>query len=82
LDDNWSHDWLQITSTISTRCNFTTKSGGIWDLQAGLLLILDKNRHLGGLAVEQSLALLPSGHGGLDPKALAANFDRRLRVRE
>src|SRR5262245_1995458 len=52
------------------------------DLAARLVLILDKNRHLGGLAVEQALALLPSGHGGLDPKALGAHFDRRLRVRE
>src|SRR5206468_4749449 len=52
------------------------------ELPAGLLLILDKNRHLGGLAVEQALALLPRGHGGLDPKVLAAHFDRRLRVRD
>ena len=52
------------------------------DLPAGLVLILDKNGHLGGLAVEQALALLPSGHSGLDPKALGAHFDRRLRVRE
>src|SRR5262252_8526638 len=52
------------------------------ELPAGLVLILDKNRHLGGLAVEQALALLPSGHGRLDSKALAAHFDRRLRVRE
>src|SRR5215510_9989635 len=52
------------------------------ELPARLVLILDKNRHLGGLAVEQALALLPSGHGGLDPKALGAHFDRRLRVRE
>ena len=50
------------------------------ELSAGLVLILDKNRHLGGLAVEQALALLPSGHSRLDPKALAAHFDRRLRV--
>src|SRR5215471_7788258 len=52
------------------------------DLPARLVLILDKNRHLGGLAVEQGLALLPRGHRGLDPKALVAHFDRRLRVRE
>jgi hypothetical protein len=45
------------------------------------VLILDKNRHLGGLAVEQALALRPRGHGGHDPKALATHFDRRLRVR-
>src|SRR5262245_27579394 len=51
------------------------------DLPAGLVLILDKNGHLGGLAVEQALALLPRGHGGLDPQALGAHFDRRLRVR-
>src|SRR5215831_9621321 len=52
------------------------------ELPAGLVLILDKNRHLGGLTVEQALALLPRGYGGLDPKALAAHFDRCLRVRE
>src|SRR5262249_7157280 len=52
------------------------------DLPARLVLILDKNGHLGGLAVEQALALLPRGHRGLDPKALVAHFDRRLRVRE
>src|SRR5688500_8681114 len=52
------------------------------DVSAGLVLVLDKHRHLGGLAVEQVLALLPSGHSGLDPKTLATHFDRRLRVCE
>ena len=52
------------------------------DLPAGLVLILYKNGHLDGLAVEQALARIPSGHGGLDPKALVTHFDRRLRVRE
>src|SRR4030095_12375640 len=51
------------------------------DLPAGLVLILDKNGHLGGLVVEQALALLPRGHGGLDPKALVCRFDRRPRGR-
>jgi len=86
--DKWSEPGS--SATVSTSLWQTTRAGPSGSVQArehedrelpaGLVLILDKNRHLGGLAVEQALALLPSGHGGLDPKALAAHFDRRLRV--
>src|SRR5713226_8714479 len=44
-------------------------------LPGGLLLILGKNRHLFGVAVEQPLALLASRHRRPDPKAFAAQFD-------
>ena len=80
---------LLLPSARMEPCSPTTSRGEVKtrehedrDLPAGLVLILDKNRHLCGLAVEQALALLPSGHGGLDSKALVAHFDRRLRVRE
>ncbi len=49
-------------------------------LPCSLFLILGKNRHLLGLAGEQPLALLASRHRRPDPKALATQFDRRLRV--
>ena len=51
-----------------------------WYLPGGLLLILGKNRHLFGLAVEQPLAFLTSRYRRSDPKAFAAQFDCRHRV--
>src|SRR5207249_10828359 len=50
-------------------------------LPGGLLLILGKNRHLCGLAIEQPLALLTGRHRRPDPKAFAAQFDRRPGLR-
>lgn len=49
-------------------------------LPRGLLLILDKNRELLRLAVEEPLAFLARRHGRPDPKTFAAEFDRGLGV--